>query len=147
MTPNDSTDLTREANCMCFRVRRASRAISQHYDAALAPHGLTAPQFSLLSVLAECGLRSLGQLAKLSTTDRTTLTRNLGLLEKRGLVESAPGVDRRTRRFRLSPAGRKLQVAAREDWRSVQAGLEERLGTDRFQRILADLEAVVESLA
>jgi len=146
MSPKPKADLTLEPNCMCFKVRRAARAVSQHYDAAIGQHGLTTPQFSLLSVLANVGLRSLSELAKLTTTDRTTLNRNLGLLEERGLVESARGADKRTRRFVLTREGRDLQAAARGDWLVVQAGLEDALGGTRVQRLLNDLDSLLEGL-
>ncbi|MDF1798816.1 MAG: MarR family winged helix-turn-helix transcriptional regulator [Planctomycetota bacterium] len=147
MSPKPPADLALEPNCLCFKVRRAARAVSQHYDRALGQHGLSAPQFSLLSVLAQAGLRSLSELAKLTTTDRTTLNRNLGLLEERGLVESAPGVDKRTRRFVLTPTGRRLQAAARGDWLVVQAGLEEALGGAKVQRLLSDLDSLLAGVA
>ena len=41
--------------CLCFGVRRAARAITQHYDRAVRPLGLRATQFTLLVVLAHAG--------------------------------------------------------------------------------------------
>lgn len=139
-------DIASEGNCLSFKVRRAARALGQRYDAALAPHALTHPQFSLLSVLASLGLRSLGELAAVSTTDRTTLTRNLGLLERQGLVEGRPGRDKRTRRFVLTPKGRKLQAAAKPAWLEVQTEMHGLLGKARFERLHADLDVLLARL-
>jgi len=148
MSPKDTAlDLTQEPNCLCFKVRRAARAISQHYEGAMASHDLSAPQFSLLSVLAHAGLRSVTELSELTTTDRTTLNRNLGLLEKRGLVESAPGVDKRTRRFVLTKEGRELQHAAKADWVRAQTGLEDALGGEQARELLGGLDRLLDGLA
>lgn len=135
------------AHCLGFKVRRAARALGAQYDTALQPHGLTGPQFSLLSVMATAGLRSLTELARTSTTDRTTLTRNLGLLEKRGLVESSPGRDKRTRRFLLSKRGRELHRAAESAWFEAQDELYTLLGKTRFERLHRDLDVALARLA
>ena len=39
------------SGCVCFNFRKAARAVTQIYDATLAPSGLRATQFSLLMVL------------------------------------------------------------------------------------------------
>ena len=147
MSKKPPLDIEVEANCLGFKVRRAARAISTRYSEALQPHGLTNPQFSLLSVMATAGLRSLSEIARVSTTDRTTLTRNLGLLEREGLVESSTGRDKRTRRFVLSPRGRKVHAAARKDWLLVQEDMYKELGKARFERVHADLDTLLAKLA
>ncbi len=96
--------------------------------------------------MARAGLRSLTELARATSTDRTTLNRNLGLLERRGLVESSRGVDKRTRRFRLTPAGRDLRRTASADWLDLRTDLEERLGRERMGHILTELEELLELL-
>jgi DNA-binding MarR family transcriptional regulator len=146
MSKTPPLDISYEANCLGFKVRRAARALGVHYGAVLAPHGLTTPQYSLLSVLARAGLRSLGELARLTTTDRTTLNRNLAVLEKRGLVESAAGVDRRTHRFVLTPDGRALQARAHKDWNTLQKELHTMLGKTRFERLHKDLDTLLAKL-
>jgi len=143
MSKKPPLDPAIEANCLAFKVRRASRAISARYAEALAPHGISGPQFSLLSVMATAGLRSLSELARVATTDRTTLTRNLGLLERMELVESSAGRDKRTRRFVLTAQGRATQAAARVDWLAMQHELHAELGKSRFERLHADLEVLL----
>ncbi|HXH83164.1 MAG TPA: MarR family transcriptional regulator, partial [Candidatus Tectomicrobia bacterium] len=49
--------------CACFAVRRAARAITQHYDRRLRPTGLRATQFTLLVVLARADGMPLHRLA------------------------------------------------------------------------------------
>ena len=70
-------NLSDSSNCLCFNLRKAARALTQTYDAALKPAGVTAPQFALLSTLAGYGPVSLSDLAAALGMDRTTLTRNL----------------------------------------------------------------------
>ncbi|HED66056.1 MAG TPA: MarR family transcriptional regulator [Planctomycetes bacterium] len=146
MAPSPPSDPSRESNCLCFRVRRAARAIGARYDSALAPHGITGQQYSLLSLLKATGPSSIGDLAAASSTDRTTLTRNFARLEREGLVSSDRGEDRRARIVSLTPRGRSLQAAARKDWLRVQSELADTLGKTRFTRIHADLTALLNAL-
>jgi DNA-binding MarR family transcriptional regulator len=65
------------------------------YDAALRPAGLAMNQFTLLVAIHLFEAVPITQLAQVLFTDQTTVTRNIKLLEKRGLVVINPGADRR----------------------------------------------------
>lgn len=79
-----------------------------------------------------------------TVTDRTTLTRNLKLLERRGFVRVAPGNDRREREVTLTDRGREALARGYPLWKRVQAKLAKSFGKERLERLLADLSAVVE---
>ncbi len=99
-------DLSRAASeCTLFNIRRASRAITQIYDAAFAPLGLKGNQFTLLTAIALIGEPTMTQLGKSLGTDRTTLTRNLAPLERAGLIRTTIGSDRRSRIVKMTPRG------------------------------------------
>lgn len=140
-TPDLPTRALRD--CTCFNLRKAARAVTQRYDEFLRPARLRATQFSLLAVLAEAGPVSIGQLAEAAVTDRTTLKRNLELLERDGLVRIRPGTDARVREVSLTPAARKRLAAAIPLWQQAQAHLIGQLGDARAGRFLADLSAAV----
>ena len=67
-------------------LRRASRAVTQHYERSFRGTGLRATQFSLLTVLTQTGPQALSALAAGVGLERTTLTRNLRLMQAKGLV-------------------------------------------------------------
>src|SRR5262245_37665393 len=102
--------------CRCFAARREARRITQAFDAALKPSGLRVTQFTLLTVLILAGPQTVGRLAGMLAADRTTLTRNLALMEKRGLVGAGPGGDRRSRVVSISPAGLRAARSALPLW-------------------------------
>jgi hypothetical protein len=68
------------ATCMGMHVRRASRIITQVYDAALRPVGLVLSQFTVLVCIELMVSVPITRLAQELYTDQTTLTRNLKLL-------------------------------------------------------------------
>jgi DNA-binding MarR family transcriptional regulator len=131
------------AACTCFNLRKATRAITQLYDDVLRPSGLRATQFSLLTVIWTMRKVSITRLAEEAVTDRTTLARNLDLLEKQGLVRIQAGEDARVREVSLTPAGRDRLAAAYPCWRQAQARVTKNLGAARVDRLRADLSATV----
>lgn len=131
------------STCAGFNLRRASRAVTQHFDHALAPVGLRTTQFTLLGALALAGPVSTTRLAHGLVVDRTTLTRNLRLLRDAGLVEAQPGRGRREVLFTLSDEGREALARAIPIWREAQDGIVMAFGTARWPSMVAELNRLV----
>ncbi|HEY1098049.1 MAG TPA: MarR family winged helix-turn-helix transcriptional regulator [Myxococcota bacterium] len=118
-------------DCNCLAVRQAARQITKLYDDALAPYGLRATQFGVLSRLARTGPLPVLALAEALAIDRTTLSHNLQPLERDGLVVSATDdADRRVRRIALTAAGKKKLLAAKSAWARAQRRFHEAYGAD-----------------
>lgn len=133
--------------CTCFRLRRLSRRVTQHYDGWLAEAGLRVTQYSLLSMLVWSDGPTLSQLAEQMDMDRTTLTRNLRPLEAAGWVQLLPDEhDRRSRVVRLTPAGRTLWERAKPRWRAAQDSLNTALGTQQVGQLHELLDASLRRL-
>jgi DNA-binding MarR family transcriptional regulator len=117
--------------CNCSALRKASRRLSQLYDAALAPSGLRVTQFGVLVEIERCGKTppTIRELAETLVMDQSTLGQNLRPLDREGLVTlEADANDGRRRRVKLTRAGRSRLEAARPLWREVQARFEQRFG-------------------
>ena len=112
-----------ELVCACASVRRASRAVTQLYDSWLRDHGIEGPQFALLAMLDRLGETNQATMGQRFDLDKTTLSRNLKLLQQRGWVSVNAGADARERRAALTPAGRQRLAAARPAWRRAQQQL------------------------
>ena len=125
-----------ELFCMCASLRRAARALTQHYEAALRPLGLKATQFTILQALSISREISQGQLGEILAIDSTTLTRTLEIMGRRGWISKQPGKDRRERRISLAKAGEIQLRRAMPLWEKVQAQLRDRLGNERWQDLL-----------
>jgi DNA-binding MarR family transcriptional regulator len=129
--------------CACFNLRKAARAVTQVYDAALAESGLKATQFTVLLAASLAEGAPLSRLADILVMDRTTLTRNLRPLEIQGLIQTERGKDRRERLVSLSDKGRHVLDAAMPLWNRAQQTILNGFGTDRWTAILQELAAVV----
>ena len=129
--------------CTCFRLRSLTRRVTQLYDQALAPSGLTVTQYSVLAhALRQGAAPTLSELAQQLFTDRTTLTRNLKPLVDAGLVKVADGADARSKAVRVTARGRSAFQAARPLWKEAQARLRAQAGDAR----LAALHGLIEEL-
>jgi DNA-binding MarR family transcriptional regulator len=106
--------------CKCWALRRASRLVTQHYEASFRGTGLRATQFTLLAVLTQAGPLPLTELAELVGLERTSLTRNLRLLEKKGYVSDLTDADQRVRRITVTKKGEAAALAALDAWNEAQ---------------------------
>ena len=141
MVPFETTLLVRDT-CLCLHAQRAARSLARTFDEVLRPLGLTNGQFSLLMSLNRPEPPRMGAVASLLAMDRTTLTAALKPLERRGLVEIAPGVDRRSRVLALTGAGQTVLAAAVPVWKEAHREVSARLGEEVAERLREDLTAL-----
>ena len=125
--------------CACGRLRRATRALTQLYDDAMAPVRLRVTQFSLLRTLARDGPLRISELAERQLLDRTALSRNLDPLVDHGYIEVVRGNDARTREVALTRIGKAALKSAEPRWAQAQKIVAERLGADKLDTLIATL--------
>ena len=133
--------------CACNQLRRASRGITQVYDAAMGHGGMKVTQLPILVALGSAGDLPVTALAGALGLDRTTLTRNLRVLEQRDLVRvAAHADDARVRIVSLTPAGAEELASTLARWDDAQSVVEERFGTDRLRALYDELAALSEAV-
>jgi DNA-binding MarR family transcriptional regulator len=86
---------------------------------------------------------TLTKLAEMTVTERTTLTRNLSILDKKGFIFIEPGRDRRERQVTITEQGQVALMAAIPLWEAAQAHIEQGLGGDHMGSLLKDLSEIV----
>jgi len=117
--------------------------MTQTYDSVVAESGLTVTQLPILVGLGVAGPLPVTALAGALGIDRTTLTRNLKVLEQRGLVEGVEhGDDAPVRLTALTADGTRVLSEALARWEQVQSALQERFGTERLRALYAELDAL-----
>jgi len=120
------------AECACFDLRKAARAISRMYDDFLRDAGVNITQFAQLRLIGTEKEISVSTLSRYMVMDRTSITRALAPLERDGLINSRPGADKRIRIVSLTKKGFKLVEDAEPKWRRAQEALMEAIGADRW---------------
>lgn len=122
--------------CACFSARKTARLLTQHYDKHLRPTRLRATQYTLLYALTQIGKAvSLNFLSDVLGMERTTLTRNLQILEKQGYVYVESGKDRRTRLIGLTSQGALAFQKAYPFWKKAQTLVAEHMSPEMLKTL------------
>ncbi|MGH2900937.1 MAG: MarR family winged helix-turn-helix transcriptional regulator [Solirubrobacteraceae bacterium] len=134
--------------CPCNKLRKGARGLTQLYENALAGSGLKITQLPVLIALAIGGDQPVTSLAAVVGLDRTTLTRNLRVLEQRGLVATRESDDdARVRIVSFTLEGSSVLSAALARWHVVQTEIERTFGQQRLQALYDELDALAEVAA
>jgi len=142
----DSQTLAEAARvCACFNFRKASRAVTQFFDAVLLPSRLRSTQFVILVRIGADLRPNLPDLARSLNVDRTTLTRNLQPLVREGLLRISGGREERASVVRLTSKGERALAATVPLWEKAQTRFVEQFGGARWTSMLADLSRVVDA--
>lgn len=105
--------------CTWFNIRRASRAITQYFDNYFRPYGIRVTQGNILGILNFKGESSITELAEFLFMDRTTLTRNIKPLQKKGLLAVNSGSDKRTKILTITDKGSELIQKVFPHWKEA----------------------------
>ena len=116
--------------CLATRTLLLSRTISGLYNEALRPLGLTTAQLTLLVIVAKRGPVSPGEVAKRLNMDKSTMSRNVRLMEDHGWLSVSPdqGQSGRSQSLTIESKGRKLIEKALPLWQGAQERARELLG-------------------
>ncbi|WP_428688230.1 MarR family winged helix-turn-helix transcriptional regulator [Roseibium sp.] len=126
--------------CVLDNARKAARAVSRYYDRLARQVGLTAGQFSVLAAVRRACEETTGELAERLSMDRTTLVRNVALLERKGLVVSSLSRNGKGKHYRLTERGKELLEEALPLWRQAQEDVKRHLGEEDFSRTINALK-------
>jgi DNA-binding MarR family transcriptional regulator len=122
--------------CHCSKLRGAARKVGSLYDEALAPLGVNIAQYSLMRTIARRQPVSFTALGHLAQLDRSTVSRNVRVLDRLGLVEmTRSDDDHREAAVSLSVRGAGLLDEAMPLWQACQQQIETRLGADRLNAL------------
>jgi DNA-binding MarR family transcriptional regulator len=130
--------------CLAGNLRAAARVATRLYDARLASAGLRIGQVALLAQIRRQPGVSTSRLAELLSIERSTVVRDIQVLERMGLVVSEPNPrDRRGRHLSLTPRGSSGWPRPHPEWRSAQELLRRRLGGRSMDELVALAQLVV----
>ena len=131
--------------CYCINSRRATNALTAHYDKALAACGLSVGQFSLLRNLDAMGGSNVTALADRVGLERTTVVRNLKPLTEGGFIQDSVEASGRERRLLVTAKGKAALAKGIPLWKQAQKDVREAIGPehmDMFRAVMAALQGL-----
>ncbi len=129
-----------EKECLALQTAMTARAVARLYGATMRSLGVPTTQFHLLGAIALHPEAGMAELAELLVLDRSTLVRNLKLLERNKLIESERPAGSRSKRFALTAAGHAIVEAAAPLWEEAHGRLLGALGEDGLAEARGALE-------
>src|SRR5437867_6247415 len=139
-------DFSATENCVCFGLRRVTRAVTQFYDAEMRRHGIRPTQATILTSLNAKESWNMAELSDWLGVERTTLVRNLRPLQRDGLVQAVGGGRGNRVEVTITTKGRKQIEKLTPAWKSAQCAVVKTLGGERWSAILSDLETAALAL-
>ena len=118
--------------CLGMRVARLHRVVARLYEQTLQTAGLTQPQMEVLaSLISAAGPVRPAALAARLMLERSTISRNLALMQKKGWVAVAEtSATGRAMSVTITNAGIAAFTGAGTAWRRAQADAARMLGPD-----------------
>ena len=131
--------------CACATARHIARLLTQLYDRFLRKAGVEAPQFALMVAIDKVEQSHQSAIGLQCAMDRTTVSRNLQLLERKGWIKSTRGRDRRERHVTLTLAGRKRLAAGWPEWLKAQNHLRSVMTGEEWKNMFHMLQVVADA--
>ena len=78
--------------CIGVRVRMLNRMVTRIYDEMLRSHGIKFSQMNILTVVSLHGPIQPAQIGRILSIEKSTLSRNVRLMEDNGWIESLPSL-------------------------------------------------------
>lgn len=126
---------------------RAREAVMARFRPMLKQHGITEQQWRVVRVLAEAEEIEVSQLANRTSILGPSLSRILQTLEQVGLITRRQDAnDGRVFWLSLNSPGRALIDKVQPDAVKIYAEIEVAIGAPVIDRLLADLDHVIEAL-
>lgn len=129
-------------DCYCTLLRTANRKVGAVYDEALAPLGINIAQYFLLKNIQRLQPVNFTELGRDAELDRSTVGRNVRVLGRMELIETAKGEDRREVILGLTPRGAQVLDEGGPLLEACQQEFEMRFGPMKlteFQEILRSI--------
>ena len=114
--------------CIGVRVRLLNRVITNIYDEALRPLGITNNQISILTSMVSKGFSTPGEIGHFLQMQKSTLSRNFDRMRKKGWLVILTGDDARSQRLRVTAKGKSVVKNSWPLWRSAQTKAKQMLG-------------------
>ena len=131
--------------CNCFILRKGASNLTLIYDKALSSAGIRVTQYALLKYIYLLNSPCLNQLATALNQNRSTVGRNIKILERMKLVSLKIGKDKRQIEIILTEHGLNTLHKARKAREVMQKKISSKLGKEKQKQLIElmnDIKAI-----
>ena len=131
--------------CNCGILRQSSQKLTAIYDEALKLSGLRVTQFAVLKNIHKLGKTSITELDTYLEQDRSTIGRNIRILEKIKVVSINKSSDKREFEILITKYGIECLQLARKSWEDINIKISSKLGKEK-QKQMIEIMNVIQSI-
>ena len=128
--------------CIGTRVRLLNRVVTKSYDDSLRPFGLRTAQLTILVAISLMQTPTPTHIERQLSLDKSTVSRNVERMQRRGWVEFVPSEDGRSHYLKLTAKGEKLLGESATAWERAQKKVALLLGKEGITALSRILSAV-----
>jgi DNA-binding MarR family transcriptional regulator len=133
--------------CLAGNLRAASRVVTRVYDSALRDTGLRITQVAVLAQVRKLQPLTVTELATELSSERSSVARDVAVLEHSGLVTTTvKSDDRRAREVRLTALGEQTLRDCAPAWHDAQATTRLAFGEERVRQLVSLANQLVNAL-
>ncbi|WP_158522894.1 MarR family winged helix-turn-helix transcriptional regulator [Fusobacterium pseudoperiodonticum] len=129
--------------CYCFILRNIASSIKKIYNQHFQELDITNEQFTILMNMKYLAPISVTNLSEKIKIDRTTLSRNLKILQTKALIEDVLTTGR-SRQIILSKKGEDIINKGEKIWNKIQKEVEKVIGKEKLET-LKEVEKILEN--
>lgn len=133
-------------NCTCMHIRKTARAITQYYDAILAPAGISSTQLTLLVTiyLNQSRIQAQNEICGSLGVSPSSLTRTLKPLFEQDLIENDISENKKNKHLVLTERGMRTLRLAAPLWENAQEELVAKIGESDWHDLIEKLAIVTQ---
>lgn len=124
------------AECLAVRIRLLNRIITNIYDAAMRPHGISLNQASILTLIMSVGDVGYGDIGRILHMEKSTVSRNIERMRNNGWIEAAGKGDRGVTVLSITVSGERVLKKAHIAWAKAQDEAAQYLGQDGVAAVM-----------
>jgi len=118
-----------------MRVRLLNRVVTKVYDDCLRSHGLRTAQMNILVAVSLMKSASPSEIERRLCLEKSTVSRNVNRMRRRGWLELMPGKDGRSHQLQVTRQGATLLRKATSAWQQAQEKAVSLLGKDGVESL------------
>ena len=122
-------------NCNCGMLRRTSSHVTALYNKALQGTGLKITQFALLKYISLLKITNLNGLKTVLPQDRSTLGRNIRVIERLNLIKTTVGTDKREIKIEITSLGIEVLGNTYIAWKNINKKITSKLGKEKQEQL------------
>ncbi len=120
-------------DCIGARIRQLSRKVDSYFRVHLKEIGITENQMTILFALKKMGLIEQGNIGVQLSLERSTVSRNIKLLEKKNLIQKSSNY---RPEIELTSEGGELVAQLTPIWESIMGELYSKLDTSGLDSLM-----------